>query len=71
MSTEDWFIIDKSPITGACLWKHVDGTQVAACNHDEEPVHATAWISGVSVWSQRLVAVVFYRRYWHEYQYAD
>jgi len=71
MSTDDWFVIDKSPITGACLWKHVDGTQVAACNEWEEPTDATAWVSGVSILSQRLAAVVFYRRYWHEYQYAD
>ena len=64
-----WQVIDKSPISGAQLWKRVDGTQTAACNYDEEPVHATAWVSGVSVSSQRIVVDVFYRRYWNEYQW--
>ena len=65
----NWHIIDRSPITGACLWKHVDGTQIAACNEGEQPVHASALVSGVAFESHRQVAGKFYQLYWHEYQY--
>jgi hypothetical protein len=65
----DWHIVDKSPITGACLWRHEDCTQVAACNSWEEPEHASAWVSGVAPESVAFVERKFYQLYWHEYQY--
>jgi len=63
----EWRIIDKSPITGACLWASNDGTQVAACKEWEEPMHASAWVSGVAASSREFVTDIFYHQYWYEY----
>jgi antirestriction protein len=67
MKNEEWRIIDKSPITGACLWASNDGTQVAACKKLEAPEHASAWVSGVAASSREFVTDIFYHQYWYEY----
>ena len=50
---------------------HRDETQVAACNADEEPVHANALVSGVALESRQFVLEVFMNEYFYEYRYAD
>jgi hypothetical protein len=61
----EWRIIEKSPVTGACLWHN--GEQVAACREWEEPMDADAWVSGVSLESRQFVEDIFYNQYWYEY----
>ena len=66
---DDWRVIATSPITGAQLWMNGDETQVAACNAEEEPTHASALVSGVALESRQFVTEVFMNEYFYEYQY--
>jgi hypothetical protein len=60
----DWIAIDKSPVTGATLWVHRDGTQVAASEADEWPSDGSAWLSGVSPESRAWVTMQYYAQYY-------